>query len=67
MKRTVLGVERSSTNDDIKRAYRRLMNKHHPDKLAANNPDPAELAAAEKRTRDIRGAYETLKARRLIR
>lgn len=63
----VLGVNKSSTNDDIKTAYRRLMNKHHPDKIAATNPAAAELAAAEKRTRDIRGAYETLKSRRLIR
>ena len=63
----VLGVDKSSTNEDIKRAYRRLMNKHHPDKLAASNPGAAELAAAQKRTRDIRSAYETLKSRRLIR
>ncbi len=62
-----LGVDRSSTNDDIKKAYRRLMNQHHPDKLAASNPGEAEIAQAEKRTRDIRMAYETLKTRRLIR
>ena len=64
---TVLGVDKSSTNDDIKTAYRRLMNKHHPDKIASTNPAAAEVAAAEKRTRDIRTAYETLKSRRLIR
>lgn len=63
----VLGVDQSSTNDDIKKAYRRLMNKHHPDKLAASDPDDVELAAAQKKTRDIRHAYETLKTRRLIR
>ena len=63
----ILGVSKASTNDDIKKAYRRLMNRHHPDKIAASNPDPRELAAAEKRTREIRAAYETLKTRRLIR
>ena len=63
----VLGVDRDSSNEDIKKAYRRLMNRHHPDKLAAANPDAEALAAAEKRTRDIRSAYETLKSRRLIR
>jgi len=62
-----LGVNRSSTNAEIKTAYRRLMNKNHPDKIAGSNPMPAEIAAAEKSTRDIRGAYEMLKARRSIR
>lgn len=62
-----LGVDRSSTNDEIKKAYRRLMNKTHPDKLASANPDAAVLAEAERRTREVRGAYELLKARRSIR
>ncbi|MEX2122581.1 MAG: co-chaperone DjlA [Woeseia sp.] len=63
----VLGVHRSSTNDEIKRAYRRLMNKNHPDKLAAAAGDAALASEASKRTREIRGAYEMLKARRSIR
>ena len=62
-----LGVDRSSTNDEIKKAYRRLMNRNHPDKLASANPDAAVLAEAERRTREVRGAYELLKARRSIR
>jgi DnaJ like chaperone protein len=62
-----LGVERSSTNDDIKKAYRRLMNKNHPDKIASANPSEAEVAEAERRTREVRSAYEMLKVRRSIR
>ncbi len=62
-----LGVEDTSTNDEIKQAYRRLMNRNHPDKIAGSNPDEAAIAAAERRTREIRGAYEMLKARRSIR
>jgi DnaJ like chaperone protein len=62
-----LGVDRSSTNAEIKKAYRRLMSRNHPDKIAGSNPQPAEIAAAEKSTRDIRTAYEMLKARRSIR
>lgn len=62
-----LGVDRSSTNAEIKKAYRRLMNKNHPDKIAAYNPLPDQIAAAEKNTRNIRMAYEMLKARRSIR
>lgn len=62
-----LGVDQSSTNAEIKTAYRRLMNKNHPDKLASSDPDKAVLAEAERRTREVRGAYELLKARRAIR
>lgn len=64
---SVLGVNKASTNADIKTAYRRLMNKHHPDKLTGKGADAEKLAEAERRTRDIRAAYETLKSRRLIR
>jgi len=62
-----LGVEESTTNEDIKKAYRRLMNKNHPDKIASSSPDAAVIAEAERRTREIRSAYEMLKARRSIR
>jgi DnaJ like chaperone protein len=63
----VLGVNRFSTNEEIKKAYRRLMNKNHPDKLAGAASDHELVSAAAKRTREIRGAYEMLKARRSIR
>ncbi|MDX1404720.1 MAG: co-chaperone DjlA [Woeseiaceae bacterium] len=62
-----LGVDRDSSNDEIKKAYRRLMNKNHPDKLASSNPDASVLAEAERRTREVKVAYDLLKARRSIR
>ena len=62
-----LGVDSSSTNDEIKKAYRRLMNRSHPDKIASANPDAAVIAEAERRTREVKGAYDLLKARRSIR
>jgi len=62
-----LGINESSSNSEIKQAYRRLMNKNHPDKLASQNPDAAAIAEAERKTREIRGAYEMLKTRRSIR
>ncbi len=62
-----LGVETSASNAEVKQAYRRLMSRNHPDKIAANNPGAEEVAAAEQRTKDIRSAYEMLKARRSIR
>jgi DnaJ like chaperone protein len=62
-----LGVQQDATNDEIKTSYRRLMNRNHPDKLAGSNPDAIVLAEAERRTREVRVAYELLKARRAIR
>ena len=62
-----LDVSPDATNDEIKKAYRRLMNKNHPDKIAADKPDAGVVAEAERRTREVRSAYELLKARRSIR
>ncbi|MBT8088743.1 MAG: co-chaperone DjlA [Gammaproteobacteria bacterium] len=62
-----LGISPDASNEEIKKAYRRLMNKSHPDKIAGSNPEAAVLAEAERRTREVRGAYEMLKARRSIR
>lgn len=62
-----LGVNPDMSNDEIKKAYRRLMNRSHPDKIAGDNPDAEVVAEAERRTREVRGAYEMLKARRSIR
>ena len=50
----VLGVARGATDDDIKRAYRKLAREHHPD---ANPDDPN----AEERFKEIQLAYEVLK------
>ena len=49
----VLGVERSASQDEIKRAYRRLARENHPD---ANPNDPQ----AEARFKQIAEAYEAL-------
>lgn len=62
-----LGVNSETSNADIKTAYRRLMNKNHPDKISGSNPGADVIAEAERRTREVRGAYEMLKARRSIR
>ncbi|MEL6795287.1 MAG: molecular chaperone DnaJ [Planctomycetota bacterium] len=49
----ILGVEKSADADEIKRAYRRLAMKHHPDR----NPGDAEAEAAFKEAAE---AYEVL-------
>lgn len=50
----LLGVGRDATEDEIKRAYRKLARTHHPD---ANGGDPE----AEARFKEITLAYETLR------
>ena len=48
----VLGIGRDATDDDIRKAYRRLAREHHPDVSG----DPA----AEERFKEVAGAYEIL-------
>lgn len=49
----VLGVSREASNDVIKKAYRKLVFEHHPDR----NPDNTE---AEDKIREINAAYEII-------
>jgi DnaJ like chaperone protein len=58
----VLGLERGANERDIKRAYRKLMSQHHPDKLG-DVPDELKRRA-EERAREINAAYERVKAER---
>ncbi|MBQ2911072.1 MAG: DnaJ domain-containing protein, partial [Clostridia bacterium] len=49
----VLGVEKSATDEEIKKAYRKLAKKYHPDL----NPGDKE---AEEKMKEVNGAYEIL-------
>ena len=56
----VLGITRDAGEREIKRAYRKLISEHHPDKLG-DVPDSLRRRA-EERAREINAAYERVKA-----
>jgi DnaJ like chaperone protein len=60
----VLGIGRDSTDSEITKAYRRLMNQNHPDKLVAKGLPESMMKVAEEKTRQIRAAYELLREAR---
>ena len=59
-----LGIEPSASDKEVKTAYRRLMNQHHPDKLVSKGLPESMLEAAKERTREIRAAYERIREHR---
>ena len=63
----VLGVDGRASDRDVKTAYRRLMNQHHPDKLRARGMPDSMIPVAEEKTREIRSAYETIREERGMR
>jgi DnaJ like chaperone protein len=60
----VLGVAPQASTDEVKTAYRRLMNQHHPDKLVARGLPQSMIGVAEQKTHEVRTAYERIKAQR---
>ncbi|MEX1080437.1 MAG: co-chaperone DjlA [Halofilum sp. (in: g-proteobacteria)] len=54
----ILGVDASASDAEVKKAYRRLMSQHHPDKLASRGLPESMREVAEQRTHEIRKAYE---------
>jgi DnaJ like chaperone protein len=59
-----LGVSPDISDDDLKRAYRKLIVENHPDKLAAKGLPENMRQLAEQRARDINAAYDVIKKAR---
>jgi DnaJ like chaperone protein len=55
-----LGVDPGASEADVKRAYRRLMNRHHPDKLMSRGAPEEAVKLASQKTQEIRRAYEAV-------
>lgn len=57
----ILGVSADDDEKTIKKAWRKLMSQHHPDKLAAKGLPPEMLEIANQKAQDIQAAYEKVK------
>ena len=60
----VLGVTPDMSDAEIKKAYRRLMSQHHPDKLVAKGLPPEMMKLAKEKTQEIQAAYDRVKSAR---
>ena len=58
----LLGVSRDVSESDLKKAYRKLMNEHHPDKLMDLGEE--HLQGAKEKFQSIQDAYEKIKNER---
>lgn len=58
----ILEVDRSASDDDIKRAFRTMAKKYHPDKLM--DMDEAYRKGAEEKFRQVQEAYEAIQKER---
>lgn len=60
----VLGASPTASDQELSRAYRRQLSRHHPDKLKANGLPESMLEHAKERTQQIIEAYELIRERR---
>ena len=60
----VLGVKPDNSDEEVKRAYRRLMSRHHPDKLVAQGLPEEMVAVANEKSKEISLAYERVREQR---
>jgi DnaJ like chaperone protein len=62
-----LEVDASISDAEVVKAYRRLMSRHHPDKLVANGLPESMAQMAKEKTQRIQEAYESIRAARGMR
>ena len=58
---SVLGVKATDDATTIKRAYRKLMSEHHPDKLVAKGLPPEMMEMAKQKAQSIQSAYDLIR------
>jgi len=62
----ILGVDRSSSDEDLKRAYHMLVRENHPDSLIARGVPEEFVRLATEKLASINGAYDKIKKERGI-
>ncbi len=60
----VLGIEKSASDDEVKKAHRRLMLKYHPDRLASQGLTEEMIRMYTEKAKDIQAAFDTIKKER---
>ena len=60
----MLGVASTAIDPEVKKAYRRMMNQHHPDKLVSKGLPKEMIEMATEKTQQIKAAYELIKESR---
>jgi DnaJ like chaperone protein len=60
----LLGIKPQASVAEIKRAYRRLISQHHPDKLVSKGLPEDMMQVAAKKTHEIKQAYEVIRRER---
>jgi len=60
----LLGITSTANDQEVKKAYRRQMNQHHPDKLVSKGLPEEMMELANRKVQDIKTAYEAIKEER---
>jgi len=61
-----LGIKADASQQEIKRAYRKLVSQYHPDKLVSQGLPEEMMEMSKQRVREINAAYDKIKASRGI-
>jgi DnaJ like chaperone protein len=57
-----LGLKTDASEQEIKRAYRKLISQYHPDKLVSQGLPEEMMEMSKRRVREINAAYDRIKA-----
>ncbi len=63
----VLGIAADASESEIKKAYRRLMSRYHPDKMAGQQVPVKMREYAHDKVREVRAAYDQIRQQRNFR